>query len=266
MSTSYFKTKPKDTEKTVTSKGVHLLEGQVIKVHFTDDKSNLSKKFVEYDVIARNSSGGSVTYSNCRNILDISGYNDYKETILEPNEVALSGKLAKSNSPDNMNGTMVILGFLDGSIDKPIIMGGFPHRKNKAATKSDGIRLKREFRGLEFNINKDGEYCITQKGPRNPDGKFKNDQVNTSVKFDKDGNIDVSQSNGETLVNNIILSKTEAKMTTSIGEGKVTTQLDGESEKITIATESGLNVEYDGAGDKITYTTSGGPKIEVIGS
>lgn len=233
MPSSYFKTKPKDTAKTVLDNGLRLKEGQIIKIHFVDEETNRSKKYVEYDVLGRDIRGGLVTYKNCRYIQDLSGFNDFSETVLEPNEVALQGKLDPSNYASNMNGSMVILAFLDGNIDKPLIIGGFPHRKNNAAKKSDGIRKRKKFRGLEWEINKDGELIVTQSGPNNPNGTRKNQSLNTKVKFDKAG-----------------------KIITNVGLNGLTVEWDGAADKVTYVTAGGPKLTIDGSGT-ITLEANG---------
>lgn len=239
---SYFKRSSKTTGEDISNLGMLLMEGQVTKIHYSDDPTNKSKLFAEYDVLARDANGGTVTYRNCRSMMDVSGFNDYSETILEQNEVALSGKLESGNTAKNMNGTMVLLGFLDKSLDKPIIIGGFSHRKNAGAKKADGVRRKSEFRGIQLEINKDGEYIITQKGVRSPDGKIA-DAVDTSIKFTKD-----------------------KKLVTTVFKDAVIQTIDGVAEKMTIQFKSGLKTEYDGKSDKITHSTSGGPKISIDGA
>jgi hypothetical protein len=242
MNSSYFKSTPQKTGEDISNLGLRLLEGQVLKVHYADDATNRSKLYIEYDVLARDSKGGSVTYKNCRSALDLSGFNDYSETVIEPNEVALQGKLETANFAANMNGSMVILAFLDGSLDKPIIIGGFPHRKNTGAKKADGLRHKHEKRGIEVEINKDGEYILTQKGVRSPDGKIAT-AIDTSIKFTKD-----------------------KKLVTTVFKDAIVQTIDGAAEKMDIKFKSGLKLEYDGKGDKVTYTTAGGPKITVDGA
>lgn len=239
---SYFKRTNKTGGDDISNFGMRILEGQIVKIHFTDDPTNQSKTFVEYDVLARDSNGGTVTYRNCRHGRDVSGFNDFEETVLEPNEVALSGKLESGNIAKNMNGTMVLLAFLDVSFDKPVIVGGFPHRKNTGAKKADGIRKKSEFRGVCLEVNKDGEYIITQKGVRKPDGKIST-PIDTSIKFTKD-----------------------KKLVTTVFKDAVIQTIDGAAEKMDIAFKSGLKLEYDGKGDKVTYTTKGGPKITIDGA
>ena len=79
------------------------LTGQVDVNHFVDDDTNLSKKFVEYDVSVRDAFGGQSTYKNLRKLAIAFGTNDFDETILEGNEVAFEGKLEVGNIFNNKN-------------------------------------------------------------------------------------------------------------------------------------------------------------------
>lgn len=269
MSTSYFKTKGRDTEKTVTNRGMSFLEGQVTKTHFVNDATNVSKKFVEYDVLARSSNGSSSTYKNCRYVQDISGFNDFEETVLEQNEVAIKGKLSKGNSSDNLNGTMVVIGFLDFNIDKPIIIGGFPHRRNTGATRADGIRRVREFRGIRWEINKDGEYIFTYKSPNTPAGEAtRPDTAPTSFKVDTEGNFTFTQETSDgTIINTVKFDRTNEKKTEVIGrDNSIVEEKDGKAEKMTITFKSGLAVTIDGANDAVSIITNAGARALIDGA
>lgn len=246
--TSYFKTKPRDTESTVTDKGLKLVEGQIVKIHYIDEPTNRSKAYVEYDVLGRNASGGAVTYKNCKYVQDISGLNDQSSTVLEENEVAVKGKLSTSNAPENMNGTMVVLAFLDGSLAKPVIIGGFRNHSSEGFTKANGVQKKSTFRGIEFHINKDGEYIITQSGPNTPDGKRSTTEVNTQVKLDKEGTVTIASGNKG------------LKATYNGKEDKVVYQAAG-GPKITIDGKGNINInangtliDIDGNSGKISLT------------
>lgn len=224
--TSYFKSKRADDADTVYDNGIRMLEGQITKVHFIDEATNRSKQYVEYDVLARSALGGATTYKNCRYVQDISGFNDSSETVLEANNAALKGKLDPSNSPANMNGTMVVLAFLDGSIAKPVIIGGFRHGRSTGATKEDGIRKIRTFRGVSIEINKDGEYTITQSSPNSPDGKQTNKDLNSEVKLDKNG-----------------------RVTFTVGGNGLEAVWDGKNDQIVYSTKGGPYVAINGNGN-----------------
>ncbi len=248
-----------------------IIEGQVVRIHYTDDASNKSKKFVEYDVIARESYGQAVTYKNCLNILDIGGTNNYSEQILESNEVAFQGKLEDSNFPVNMNGTMVKLAFIE-NLDRPVIIGGQTHRRTTGATRKEGIRSLRKFNGVTTNINKDGEWTQTHEGPSKPNGELtRPDTGPNTFSVNKEGNYEFKQEtrkeNAENeLINSELFDRKNKTVTRKVGKDVVVEEWNGDSEKKTIKLKSGLEITYDGKGDTVTYTTSGGATVSIDGS
>ena len=187
---SYFSAAPAQTGQNIKNQGGKTLIGQVERIHFVDDATNVSKQFVEYDVSVRNESGGQTVYKNIRSAGSLGGANDFEETILESNEFAFSGLLATSNIFKNKNGTLVYISFRDGSLDKPYIDSTVDHPRLSGATRADGIRKKGEFRGLGWEINKDGEFTLTYRGNRQPNGELvRADSGPTEVKIDKEGDI-----------------------------------------------------------------------------
>lgn len=225
---SYFELVDKPTSKDVYDKGLRNLEGQVTKTYFVDDPQNRSKQYVEYDVLARDAKGGMVTYKNCRYAGDMYSTSDFSETILQDSDFAFKGKLEKANLPENLSGTRVIIGFLDGSLDKPIIIGGAPHKRKKGSTKADGVRKRGEFRGLSWEISKKGELNLTYQGNRKPDGSLERpDSGPTSIKIDESGNLEIDQSKNGTPINNL--------------------KFDRNSGKISINSDSNLEIDVDGS-------------------
>lgn len=260
---SFFDTKARPTSKQATSSH-KILEGQVVRVHYIDEPSNKSKQYVEYDVVAREAYGQAATYKNCRNAIDFGGSNNYQEQILESNEIAFQGKLGSTNFPSNMNGTIVQIAFLE-NLDNPVIIGGRTHKRIPAAKKADGVRMLKEFQGVETEINKDGEWTRTHLGPRKPNGELIRESTGpTSFNVDKKGDYEFKQEKGEELLNSEKWERETKKVTRTVGNLGET--WDGDGEKKTFLTESGLQVEYDGSADKVTYTTSGGVTLTVDGS
>jgi len=266
----------------INDQGIKLVVGQVEKVHYVDDGSNVSKKHVEYDVSIRNSKAGQTVLRNIRKIDPLGGANDYDEIVLEPSEYASKGKLEAGNLMINKNGTTVLVAFFDGSNDKPFILAALQHPRRRGAKRADGIRRKGEFRGVQWEINKDGELIITHQGPRGADGKLKTpDTVNTVVRFDKDGNLTIT----DKASNQVKLNNTDVKVeiqsdskgtkleldgkndkVTTTTAGGLKTEMEGQSDKMTVTTAGGLKAEIDGSGDKVTFTTAGGPKVTIDGA
>ena len=176
----------------VYDQGLRLMVGQVDKVHYVDDKSNISKKHIEYDVSVRNGKGGQTTLRNIRKVDLLGGTNDQDETVFEPSEFAQKGKLNTSNFFVNKNGTTVLVAFIDGSTDKPIIIAAIQHPNKQGAKRADGIRRKGEFRGVQWEVNKHGELTITYQSDRAPDGKLRRkDTGPTIIKIDKTGALSI---------------------------------------------------------------------------
>lgn len=195
---SYFKTAPNKSGDDIANQGMSFMFGQVEKIHFVDDSSNVSKEFVEYDVSTRDEKGGQSVFRNVRYQALFGGSNDFDETILESSEFAFSGKLDPANLFKNKNGTYVILAFIHGSKDKPFIAGCFQHPRRKGAKRKDGIRKLGEFRGFTWEINKEGEIILTYLGNRTPDGKLVRASTGpTQIKIDKNGIFTLTDNEGQ---------------------------------------------------------------------
>lgn len=185
---SYFNQESSSAPDQIYNQGLVFMLGQIEKIHFVDDNSNVSKKVVEYDVSVRDDRGGQSLYRNIKSASDLFGTNDFQETILESNEFAFSGKLATSNFFVNKNGTTVVIAHFNGNKDKPFIVAAFPHPKKTGAKRADGIRKLGEFRGFQWEINKLGEVILTYNGDRKPNGKLSRPTTGpTQIKIDKDG-------------------------------------------------------------------------------
>lgn len=279
----YFGIQDKPTSgEDIYNQGLRLVVGQVEKIHYVDDQSNISKKYVEYDVSIRDAKGGQSTLRNVRKIDLLGGSNDHDEMVLEPNQFASKGKLETSNFFMNKNGTTVLLACIDGSKDKPIIIAAIQHPTKLGAKRIDGIRRKGEFRGIQWELNKDGELIITHQGPRSPDGKLlTSDKVLTVARFDKAGNLTVTDhANNQIRLNNteikveiqsdvkgtklVLDGKNDTVVTTTAGGLK--TEMEGQTDKMTVTTKGGLVVVIDGQNDKTMITTAAGTKMIIDGT
>lgn len=262
---SYFSVGAASSGADIKDQGMKTLIGQVEKVHFTDDATNVSKKFVEYDVSVRDEKGGQTTLQNVRQMNKLGGTNDYEETILEPNAFAFTGKLDTSNIFTNKNGTLVYIDFRDGSFDKPYISGCIPHPKKVGAKKADGIRMKGEFRGFNWNIDKDGNVLLVVQGAKTPAGKDQKKDVDFSIihqtgalcNVDKDGSINLVGSDGGYMflnadkgeasivsVDGHLLSMASKGVTLATGDGK--TSLTMTADGVQMITGGDMNLQPAG--------------------
>lgn len=260
VASSYFKKTKAPTGSDVKNQGGKVMIGQVDKIHFIDDPTNASKQYVEYDVIVRNEQGGQTTYKNLRSLVgSLGGFNDNDEIILESNETAFQGRLSPSNIFSNKNGTLVYVAFRDSSLDKPYIDSTVDHPKTLGARRADGIRRVGEFRGLGWEINKLGEFTLTYRGNRTPDGKLVREETGpTQIKIDQQGDLTLTNSANQEFK----LSRSEDKFTLTFENGLSIT-FSGADDKAEIVTAGGTKVSVDGNGDDVTLETAGSGKLNL---
>ena len=215
---SYFQITDRMSGKDIKNLGSQTVLGQIKKVHFTDDPTNVSKRYVEYDVNVINDKGGLTTLKNVKSEATLGGFNDHDEVIMEPSEAALQGKLSDANTFDNMNGMLVHVSFRDDSFDKPYISGAVDHPRRIGPTRDKGIHRSGEFRGFQWEINKLGEFTVTYNGDKNPKGELtRPDTGPTQVKIDSQGRILVTDNNKQS----IVMDRVAGTITLTNTEGKV---------------------------------------------
>jgi hypothetical protein len=223
--------------------GSHIYKAQVQRVIYPDMQDSLSKIDVEYDLLVEISTGVA-QFKNVPSLAALGGFNDYEETIFEPNEASLSGKNDATNTFQNKNGSLVAVAFFGGNYQRPLIIGAFSHPKNQRRTSKDGISHVKVFRGVKTEINKDGEWSVTYQSPNSPDGKPTAAATGPSfIKLNKAGGL-----------------------VFSLKDGTIKQTNDVDAEKTDFDYKSGLKVTFDGKTDKVTMLTKGGTKIEIDGN
>lgn len=287
ITNSYFNVGSQPTGNNVYREGSQLMLGQIEKVHFVDEATNISKKFVEYDVSVRDSKGGQSIYKNVRCAYPIFGTNDFQEMVLEANEYSFQDKLDTQNFFKNKNGSLVILGFLNSNLDKPFILSALQHpRMDNGAKKADGIRLKGEFRGLQYSINKLGEFALIYKGDRKADGKFvRPDTAPTSIRISQTGALTVSDKENQQIqldrvAKTIAIEQYEGTKTNEVGgdpakspkepsftNGALVNSIKLNKAAKSITIKSGnVTIVVDGTNDKVQITTKSGNTISIDGN
>ena len=161
---------------------VGVREGVVIEVHYTDQPSNKSKQFVEYDV--RDLVNGQV-YTAVRRLGATGEIDGGTEDVLVPasrivNSIELFDKYTTANLGAT-NGDRVLLAFVNGAYHSAVILGVLPHARRTAGqtTTFDGHRRFSVHEGTNFEIKKDGTYVISRTLPTgvvsltlSPDGTY----------------------------------------------------------------------------------------------
>lgn len=193
---SQFDAKKELMDPTMVLKQNHgLRTGQVIKIHYPDEQTSISKKYHEYDVLVAHGDvrlGTNISiYRNCKVSNVFASNTDSEVYTLKP------GAPAKDNNGTYEGGAVVTLLCIDGRPDagQALILGGLnsPQFAFKKYTKNDGNFYDFNFNGINININKDGEYTVEFNSVLDKDGKPTNkDAQGTKIVMDKEGRIKIS--------------------------------------------------------------------------
>jgi hypothetical protein len=178
------------------NRNMYLKLGTIVDVIDTDAPKNQSEFMVEYDVMVIEDDNTSI-YKNCISIDSFGGVADFlrykRRAHKDPKKVKDSGSFKKQN------GSMVLLLCLEANGEIAIILGGLPHSdKGKILDPALGHHLEGEFNGINWQIDKDGQFVVTFKSATEADGKVINaDAGGAYYKMEKDGSIEVSDGNKE---------------------------------------------------------------------
>lgn len=177
-------------------KDLKIYKAQIEEVIYKDNERNKTGH-VEYDLVimSGNVNEGYRKIRNAVSLNSLGGINDYEEIIYKAKtkEFSRGAGLGKAYS-ENTNGDIVALMFLEGNEEFPVIIGPWSHkRNNNSASESDGHRMKGEYNGVQWEINKDGEFIITLLGgPRDDSGNLTNESNGgLLIKLSKDGKINI---------------------------------------------------------------------------
>lgn len=140
----------------------------VVARYYVDDPRNRSKRFVEYT--CRDLHTGE-SYPGCRQLSQMSGVDDGDDNTLRPTTAFLSGTtgvtgaLANEHTPaKDVDGDQVLVGFISGSMSRPVIVGVFRHSGSQyGATAAQGERRLTRHKGMTIEMTSKGEYVIKHK-------------------------------------------------------------------------------------------------------
>jgi len=179
--------------------------GQIVEINYPTEENGF--KTITYNVIV---SEKTDTYNqfvlyNCQLMDKFGGLADFLTYTLRKNDKDISGITQGQVQQNELLGSYVIIGLINGSSSTPIILGGVPYidipdgSDRKVPKEDDGHNLKFNFNGINIEINKDGEFTATKNGPTKADGTLdsdqeggKDEQKGSFVKIDINGNITLS--------------------------------------------------------------------------
>lgn len=249
-----------------------LRAGVITECFEIDDDNNITKITPEYTVVTneQDSNGGNKfkTYKNCISTDGFGGVADFFEYKLRPTKKSFHKKEdSKKTSHDfkKQNGTMVLVLCLDGFSEKAIIIGGLPNLttenpRKSTLTKDNELHLEGEYNGVNWQVNKDGEFTLTFKSKTDIDGKPQDEKSGgTHFQIDKKGSVDINtnlEEDDQTYINldkekKDINIKTGNNITTSVKKD-VTIEAEG---KISNKAKSDIAIEAEGSA-KLTSKSS----------
>lgn len=170
--------------------------GEVVGIIYPDSPSSLSKRTIEYNVAVQHkdyflNTGYVRLYNNCILFNIFAGLADKFVFTLRADD-------NKGNAKDGLGmGSKVLLLCINAEQGQAVILGGVRDAKDleeeKQKAKELGHHLQMLFNGVEYLINKDGEFSLTYQGKTKIDGKpedgVDSNAVGSFIKFTKDGNI-----------------------------------------------------------------------------
>ena len=173
--------------------------GIVTECYEITDPKNITKLVPEYAVVTQETDKTmgikNVTYTNVIAADKFGGIADFFEYKLRPTLIKIDNEPNKvSHDFKKQNGSLVILLCLDGFSEKAIIIGGMPNvmdqktQRKSTLTKQNALHMEGEYNGINWKVNKDGEFTLTFRSPTDNNGKVISDKyTGTFVKIDKTG-------------------------------------------------------------------------------
>lgn len=193
---STYNINPKKTLKEATRLDFSFKRGIVIAIHYPEQETNISKKFIEYDVLAVDSradgASSSITYYRCQTMDKFGTTNNYERFTLQ--------KTKEKKGKKFENGAQVLVLAVDGSgsAGKAVIVGGYSYPYQTTPKKDDDQFYEWQFNGINVKVNKDGEYRLTFNTPIDVSGKKKDDKAaGTVFEILKDGKLKISDNEGQ---------------------------------------------------------------------
>ena len=144
------------------------------------DPRNRNKASVEYDAVILSGNRQGELVSNVMTLDTFGGQDNFQEITYAPKTKVNNGKdNGNRTPPENTNASYVIIGFMNGYYNNPVILGGWrqPNNKITGATDAEDLIIRGAFQKLNWSVNKDGKLTVSHSG--------------TSISLDEDGNISI---------------------------------------------------------------------------
>lgn len=141
------------------------LVGMVIGVFYPDDEENLSKQYIEYEVVLPDGATVSNVISTCNS----GGFVNGLDRVLTPaTKKTNGGTITDEEDFANLNGTYVLLQCPYADPNQMTITAVLPHPKSTlSAKKADGNRVLFSHQDTEISLDNDGTLDIKRVKTRN---------------------------------------------------------------------------------------------------
>lgn len=144
-----------------------LYKAEIIESIPKGDKRNRWKKGVEYKArIIGGKRDGEVLHGLVP-LCGFGGQENFNEVVYKPKSKIIRGSNKGDKTPsENTDGSQVVVAFLNGHYNFPIILSGWaqPNNSQYGAKSDDGVRILGQFQGLKWNIDKSGKMTISNGG------------------------------------------------------------------------------------------------------
>lgn len=176
--------------------------GQIESIYTIDDVNNSAEgikgTYTVYDIMIQRTNGATELIHRARMLQPTfgGGLNNFLEVLpTDPGSKAKDDTVGRKLK----RGHLVLVGFIGGRKDAPVILGAMPHSNKVAVSKrpkkGKGTYLEAEIQGVNFQIDNDGALKIVQTSPKKDDGTSTNEKIKTTIHVQKDGSVEITTNN-----------------------------------------------------------------------
>jgi len=215
-----------------------IFKAAILRSYPKGDPKNRSKRWVEYDAIVTSGVRKGEIITNITPMCGFGGDKNFNEVVYQPKTQVLKGKdLGDRTPPEDTDSSHIMVQFLNGNYNFPIITGAWPQPNNQeyGATEDDGTRLKGQFQGLAWNIDKTGKLTLIFKDNKIEfDGPTGNLTINATkdTTINTKGNTSIS-TDGNSTINSTGTMAINASGPTTISSAAATTVSGGSGVSVT---------------------------------
>lgn len=168
-------------------------QGVVTDIIYPDDARSINKSLIEYNVEI----GFLSKYSNTATTITFTNLTVADKLGSFPDRERLVFRTAKTTKNGYSKGAKVLVAFIDGARERPVIVGGLRdiERDNDKDIKKNNIHYDRCINGIQDTIKVDGSFYKERIGPLDIDGKVTDKPKQCCrLEMTKDGSIQLALS------------------------------------------------------------------------